>query len=293
MNEPSHIVCVVGASGFLGSAVVEQLQSRDCRVVTRSVRGRIDDELFWREFAEHLTSRGVQAVVNCAAARLVGETAAGREEVRQANRVLPERLAAAASCAGSTFIQVGSRWQLGEFGEGPRGFYARMKEEGEHAAREVCLANGIGMRSVLIRDTYGTGDRRDNLIQSLVRALRQSNYLAVTRGDQRIDVARVERVAASIVETVSLKPEDGSFMRFETGVEEPPTVRELIELFMQFSNCNLDVDWGARPYRSVELFAMDQVHPWAPKWQPDAWRPEFLSFVRSIRFGGEQLVVDE
>ena len=144
---------------------------------------------------------------------------------------------------------------------------------------EVLAGSDSRMMTVLIRDTYGLLDSRKNLVTELMAAATTRRPLSLTEGDQRVDIAEVNRVARAVALLATSSPAESAYARWEIGTESPPTVKEVVELFQEAGGFEIVTLWGARRYRGVELFDMAPVYPWLDGWEPDAWRNEFIEFV--------------
>ena len=277
------VACVVGASGFLGREVVSALVRSGNSCTDLSLRPRKIDEATVAYVANHLLGCKVDLLINCAAARFNGSLRSPRELLRQANIFLPVILAQACARTNIPLLHIGSRWQLGEGGEGPNGPYAQSKEEGEREARGILNATDTPFLSILIRDTYGMFDPRRTLINDLFEAAMSRRELLLTNGYQRIDPLHVTRVAHAVISCGRALATGSAGGRYEIGSSEPPTVRELVGLFEQGWGTPLAKQWGAMPLRGVELFDMDHVLPWAPGWSPGGVLEEFSAFVVGAR----------
>ena len=277
------VACVVGASGFLGREVASSLVRSGDSCTDLSLRPQEIDEASVAYVAEHLLDGKVKVVINCAAARFNGSLRSPHELLQQANVFLPVILAQACARTKVPLLHIGSRWQLGEHGEGPNGPYAQSKEEGEREAREILHASDIPFLSILIRDTYGMFDPRRTLINDLLEAAMSRCELPLTDGHQRIDPLHVTRVADVVVSCGRALATGSAGGRYEIGSTEPPTVRELVGLFEQSWGTALAKQWGAMPPRGVELFDMEPVLPWAPRWSPAGVLEDFSAFVAEAR----------
>ena len=277
------VACVVGASGFLGREVISAIMRRGEASTRLSLRPDSVDEATISSIAAYLKHTNVNLVVNCAAARLHGTYDAPLIALRQANILLPQILALACARSRVPLLHIGSRWQLGEHGEGPNGPYAQSKERGEREARWICQTNEIPFSSILIRDTYGPFDPRRTLINELLQTAKGQNELLLTDGQQLIDPLHVRRVSDAVVSCGQAMVSGSPGGRYELGSPQPPTVRELVSQFEKSWGTTLSKRWGAVPPRGTELFDMVQVLPWAPGWSPAVVRKDFPTFVKAVR----------
>jgi NADH dehydrogenase len=219
-------VCIVGASGFVGRSVADQLCARGMRVrvITRSrprampiavlptaeieVANPHDPAALARAF------ENMDAVVN-----LVGilHEGAGRT-FRQCHVELPGKVARACRSAGVQHLLHMS--SLGASASGPSA-YQRSKAEGEAAVREAAetLPVTVFRPSVI----FGEGDRFLNLFATLVRWF---PVLGLARAEARFQPVWVEDVARCFADAVGNPRAFGATC--ELGGPKTYTLRELV-----------------------------------------------------------------
>lgn len=257
-------VLVVGAGGYLGGTI-ERMAHGDGRSVScwRSSR---EDATAW---LARIAAGDFSAVINTAAAKYRAPEIGELPRYLTSNVELPYRLGEAASAGGAVVIHVGTRWSLGERGEGPNSLYAATKAFGEGLLTAKWNHHGSVPGSqpvavVLVRDLIGPHDPRSSLPRLLATASQQGRALPMTGGDQLMDPLDVRDVECALLEA-SERYAGGS--RPETYSEvavKPITVRQFVSDWQDATRRRVNVLWGALPYRGLELFAIEQVHPGLP-----------------------------
>lgn len=199
MTAPGRIVLVTGATGFLGSAVVERLASAGFRLRTtgRQAQSLHLAGMDYRSFdltgpdAGDSLVAGVDTVVHCAG--LAHRFKAGDDaDFRRVNVGATARLVEAAAQAGVRhFVYVSS---VSVYGPGsgerdesapcrPMGAYAESKREAEEAAARAAYQSGLRLVILRMPTLYGRGDRGN--IARLIRALARGRFVWIGTGANR------------------------------------------------------------------------------------------------------------
>ncbi len=193
---------------------------------------------------------------------------------------LPARLAQAAQCSGTGLVHVGTRWSIGERGEGPNSLYGATKALGDLLVLAPPLSPGkaqTGWAKVIrIRDLIGPCDPRPNIIRALNTAWEGDDVALMTPGLQLIDPLDVRDVADCLI-SVAEAPDSSSSIT-EIGLR-PLSVRALVDEWVQATGRDVKVKWGALPLRGTELFEISPVHPATPFFRP---RPRHITLRETL-----------
>ena len=195
-------ICVTGASGFLGNAIVPALRASGHEVVALD-RSRIGEIAAARDWAAHLA--GAHAVVHLAA--LAHARGIDEERLRAVNVGASATIGRAAAAAGMRMIFMSSAKVFGEetrdlaFDErsplAPQDAYARAKADAERALRAI-----EGLRLTVLRPplVYGPGVRANFL--ALMRALARGWPLPLASLDNRRSLVGAGNLADAVVRCV-------------------------------------------------------------------------------------------
>lgn len=178
----------------------------------------------------------------------------------EANFHLPARLLELAARLSASFFRLGSYWEYGDADTPgiPIDTYAASK-----AALEPLMAyhgtySGIACTSIFLYGTYGGQDKRGKLLDHLLDSAKAGRSVDLSPGEQILNLVHVDDVCSAILEELWSSSSTGT-RQVAVFSNESFTVRELVELVRTIHP--LDVKFGARPYRTQELFNPRYIHP--------------------------------
>ena len=167
-------------------------------------------------------------------------------------------------------VSAGTSWQHFQGADyDPVCLYAAMKKAFEDLATFWVSARGLSVVVLRFFDTYGPMDRRGKLFAALDRAAADATPLAMSGGDQLIDLVYVDDVIDALdvagQRVGSLAPRLESF-----GVSSgaPIPLRQVVAEYSAALGTPIPVDWGARPYREREVMVPWHGEPALPDWSP-------------------------
>lgn len=242
-------VCVTGATGFVGTAVVRQLAARGDQVIalTRDRHGGVAQggSVQWvqcdlTESTPPLETLGtVDAMIHLAGrAHVLNE---GKEdplpEFRAANAEVTERLAAAAARAGiPRFVFASSIGVHGSALAGPapvdehtvidpREPYAISKWEAEQGLRRI--ESGTGMSVTVVRPTLVVGAHAPGNLDRLARLVRRGLPLPVPRVDNARSFVELDHLADLLLRCAERPEAAGE--TFVAAEPDWPSTRQVIQ----------------------------------------------------------------
>lgn len=183
-------------------------------------------------------------------------------------------LETAANARVKYFINIGSSWQTAVPDSpdySPMDLYAATKQAFEDVLLFYCRQTG--MKSVTLRlfDTYGNGDPRRKLLQLLAESMKTGEPLAMSPGEQQIDLVHVSDVCRAMVTAFrKLKAgqlESGSV--YAVRGDRPVSLRRFVELAETAAGKKMNIEWGGRPYRKNEIMKTNKALPSLPGWSPE------------------------
>jgi nucleoside-diphosphate-sugar epimerase len=171
------------------------------------------------------------------------------------------------------FINVGTSWQHceDETFRGANGLHAALKTSYESVLRFYQSLFDLRLVNLKLFDTYGVGDTRAKLINLVFNALRTNESLALTAGEQLIDIVHISDVCRcfELVCLDFLKNElvEGTY-GVSSGTEIP--MKTIIDTILSISGADKKLlRLGSRPYRSREVMSnWRKGLTTYPRWHP-------------------------
>ncbi|WP_299483553.1 NAD(P)-dependent oxidoreductase [uncultured Roseibium sp.] len=275
-------VLVTGASGFLGRHIMRELQKRDIPAFALVRAGRppeayanfqiLRDDGDVQKLADDFKRQKISRVIHVATIYPADETAGNAMDILNANLLFGGKILEASRLAGVTgFVNMGTFSQFGENGDvKPNSLYAATKQAFSEMLSYYADWHDLNAITLVLYDLYGPGDTRPKLLPELISAARTGNSMDATPGLQKMVPLHVrDAVAAVILALENLSDGTGSSNpnQYVCG-DEVITVRELARVVETVSGRAMNVNWGARPYRSNQLmvpFVGPKLSGWEPK----------------------------
>ncbi|MEQ8779627.1 MAG: NAD(P)-dependent oxidoreductase [Roseibium album] len=275
-------VLVTGAGGFLGGHLMTRLLDQNIPAFalvrenaspeTPRPYPTLHDRGDVLELAGELTRYDITDVIHLATSYAPDEAGPNALSVLNANILFGGRLLAASAAAGVTgFVNIGTFWQFAEDGSlGPNSLYAATKQAFSELVAYYANWQNLNALTLVLYDLYGPGDKRPKLLPELVSAAKTGKRIDTTAGYQKVVPTHVYDAVDAIL--VALEQVRGNKLpsnpdKFVHG-GDALTVRELARLIESVSGKALNIDWGARPYRSNQImdpYLGPRLSGWKPK----------------------------
>jgi nucleoside-diphosphate-sugar epimerase len=280
-------VIVTGVTGFLGSRLARQLLARGDAVIgikrKESPRHHIDYCGIGSQIEFHdadaedfdltqiIGTRQVAALFHTAALSRSGENAADLAAMIDTNIKTPLLWISAAKKAGvKVVVNASTSWQsVDGQSYSPFNIYAATKEASENVLTSL-VAPDFTCVSLRLFDTYGAGDRRRKIVDLLIDAIRSGKELAMSPGEQSINLLHIKDVAAAFIGAADLASSGHvtGHRVYSLSAVDSIGLRALAEKISGWAQQPVNIIWGGRPYRSNEVMFPHASHPPLPSWQP-------------------------
>jgi nucleoside-diphosphate-sugar epimerase len=181
------------------------------------------------------------------------------KDLVRSNILFPAMLAEAMSAAGiKHLVNTGTAWQHFESRAYlPVNLYAATKQAAEDLLAYYADARQCSVITLKLFDTYGRGDKRRKLIQILIEAALSEEALAMSPGEQIVDLTHVEDVVDGFIIAAHRLLASSTPLRetfFLSG--ERHSVKGLADLVGNILGRIVEPQFGGRPYRAREV-----MHP--------------------------------
>ena len=276
-------VLVVGGTGFMGSRLVHTLRTRgvDVHLTYRAAIPTGHPSLTdpgvtavrWLgdlgTMTELLVETQPEVVILLAAQVAIDHAELDIEPLISANVHLPITVMEAARKAGiRNFVTAGTFWEeWSEVDPSPANLYAATRSAAKQMLRYYASSGDWSAAHLRVSDLYGPGDTRPKLFHFLRDAVLSGVPLAMSPGQQQIDLVHVDdAVEAFITASRLMVGSDTPGMR-EYGVfaNDPRTVREVVDVYSRVIGRAVPVIWGGRAYRAREVM-IPKFIPLVPGW---------------------------
>lgn len=293
---------VTGATGYIGSRLCDRLLAEGWQL-SATVRdgGRPLPER-WKGNVQPLRCDGTtESLMNSVAATapdivfhlaslFVAEHRTEQvSELITSNVLFGTQLAEACARAGvKNFINTGTSWQhFRSNGYDPVCLYAATKQAFEDILDFYADAFRMKIATLKLFDTYGPDDPRPKVVNLLLRAAETGEPLGMSPGEQRLDLVHVDDVTRAFSHCARRLLDNQVAVghhRYAVSSGECISLRQLAALIEQMSGKNLNIAFGARPYREREV-----MEPWKgcqlPGWQPALTQEEGMIKLIPTRKG--------
>jgi nucleoside-diphosphate-sugar epimerase len=281
---------VTGGTGFIGRQLLVKLLEREWDVHCLCVpgtEGRVA-ELASRGLQLHAVTDASElwraevaglhpdVVFHLASLFIAEHVPADVEPLVRSNVLFGALLLDAMSEGGChRLVNIGSSWQHYQDAEyDPVCLYAATKQAFEDLAEYYVRARALRMVTLSLFDTYGPDDDRPKLVPTLLDLSRNGGRLGLSPGDQQVDLVYADDVVAAILVASDRLMGDGPDVhghaeRYAVDSGAPVSLKDLVALVERLSGTKIDVEWGARPYRSREV-----MRPWRLGVRLPGWMAE-------------------
>jgi nucleoside-diphosphate-sugar epimerase len=277
-------VMIAGASGYIGSNLLAYLLQHQCKVtcIVRSEAAQREIESKFRnlEFVSYekdderiikkLIEDKTDIVFNLASKFVVNHAPNDIDELISSNIKFSTHIFESMRVAGvKNVVTTGTSWQYFRDDEKvAANLYAATKSASDEILKFYVDAYGFNATRLIIFDTYGIGDRRPKLIPRLLGSS-PDDVIEMSAGEQRIDLVYISDVIQAYIQAASLLVDQrGLLSEYTVRTGRPVDLRSLVELCSIIFNKEINVRWGALPYRPREIMV-----PWSGGFRVPGWKP--------------------
>jgi CDP-3, 6-dideoxy-D-glycero-L-glycero-4-hexulose-4-reductase len=264
-------ILIIGANGFLGSALFRHYQNKKANILSFSYRPETH-ELSIANIEALIKQHQFDLIINAGGSQNGQDDLSALKELIYSNILFPSSLASIIKFNSPTtcLISFGTSWQIGETGNSePFNAYASSKSGVEPFFDHFAL-DGVKIATLRLYDTYGPNDKRKKIINLIADALISKSVLEMTGGNQAINFVHIEDVIAAVeISYQELKNLiESRHLIYSIKSKDTITVLQLLDLMKNILKLN-DISFikpGVLKYRKRERFNLIDNLPTPTKW---------------------------
>lgn len=265
-------IMIFGASGYIGQKLCEHLVSRNYDVVAVTRSGGPSPSptnssvvlTSTSEAAALIMAVSPDLVINVSNYFSRTDTPSDMVKFADVNTTLMASICKGCVDSGAALVHVGSAWEATFTDDDPSlgNTYAMFKGLASKIAKWYRHSFGLRYAQLNLFDTYGPGDTRGKIVQFLVEKIGKSERLDLSGGEQILELVHVDDVVRCIEAVAKLTIKENAknlVIRtdFACFPNSPVTLKSVVETIESEIGQELPLNWGARPYRTGEMFDRD------------------------------------
>jgi CDP-3, 6-dideoxy-D-glycero-L-glycero-4-hexulose-4-reductase len=132
--------------------------------------------------------------------------------------------------------------------------YAALKQSFEDIIDFFSFDKNISSISLKMTDIYGPNDDRPKLFTLLKNY--SGNKIKLSEGKQKINLIHITDVISAVIQALKLlddKKYSKKHNKFFVYGNETLSIREIVSIYKKITKKELEVDWGALPYRKNQI----------------------------------------
>tara|TARA_B100001059_G_scaffold236584_1_gene287987 strand:+ start:3157 stop:4044 length:888 start_codon:yes stop_codon:yes gene_type:complete len=278
VNDKASVI-ITGATGFIGSYLVEQLLSDGYKVF--AVSRKLDQpfshpRLIWVTWNTYLNdipkNEVIYAVLNLATT--YGQNNESETDILNSNVVLPLKLFRYAIVMGAKkLINTDSFFGKPAYDYQHSKSYIKSKNQLIEYTKRLIKDKQIALLNLRLEHVFGANDGKNKFVTSLIRNFYlKSHNIALTDGMQKRDFIYVDDVIQAFISVISHNNLDG-YTEYEVGSGKSIELKQFcLKLAKEFNISPSILNFGALEHRANEI--MDSYADtsalvaigWHPKW---------------------------
>ena len=257
---------VTGATGFLGTHLVEELISQGYEVIAvgRDVskmpeQWQTDNRIECVEYSkETLSKRKADVFFHFAWKGTTGDARADETVQLDNVKLACDAVRVARMMGCKRFVHAGSlmsyevvdSFSSESFGPGKNRVYSIGKLTAEYMSKTIAIAEQIEYVNVIISNVYGVGERSTRFINATVKKMLSNETIPLTAGTQQYDFIYVTDAVKAII----LVAEKGqNLANYYIGNSKQIPLREFVERMYKVLDSKSELQFGAVPMEAIVL----------------------------------------
>lgn len=280
-------VLITGLTGFIGTDLSSKLKQEGigiCAILRKGsnkealekdgIKCFVDNDSV-EELRDFLNKEKIEGIIHLASYFIAEHKSKDINELVDSNILFSAKVLEAAVRSGIRwFINTGTFWQHYKNKDYfPVNLYAATKQAFEDIAKFYIENFDINFVTLKLNDTYGPDDKRRKIFNLWKEISGTGQVLEMSAGEQLIDTVYVDDVVDAYAKLIRLLGDDRLMKLkgkdFAASSGKPIKLKSLAKKFSKVANKELNIKWGARPYRKNEVMI-----PWSKGRRVPGWKPK-------------------
>lgn len=146
--------------------------------------------------------------------------------------------------------------------------YAATKQAFEDIMVYYYNTKSMRLISLELFDTYGPNDQRHKLFYLLEKASQCKDPIRMSPGEQLIDLVYIDDVIDAFMIAEDLVSKEKMNRKYMVTSGNPVKLREIVNIYKEITNQNINIEWGGLPYRKREVMIPWNSGEILPGWSP-------------------------
>ncbi|WP_047986110.1 NAD-dependent epimerase/dehydratase family protein [Ornithinibacillus californiensis] len=285
-NSSKQRALITGATGFVGSHLTKQLvqEGWDVSIITRPssnlnlLSSTIDDISIYRHDGSIPHMMNIMEKAKPDVVFHLASTVKTQHQPADVTSLIESNIEFGTMLVEAMLennvyrlINTGTSWQHYQNKPySPVCLYAATKQAYESILAYYTEASSLQVVNLMLFDTYGPNDPRPKLISLLLEAARTEKPLALSPGEQLIDIVHINDVVQAYIMAAHrmLNQKANQWEEFAVTSNSPIRLKDLVKTVEAVLGKQLLIEWGGRPYRSREVMIPWNNGKTLPSWQP-------------------------
>ena len=273
---------IIGSNGFIGKNLkINFNNQKKYKVFYFSSYKKFKDK--WvNKICNEIKKNKPNIIINCAASQVLNDDKKSIKKLLNSNLYSNIMFLNQATNYKNFkgYISFGTKWEFDtERKYKPLNFYAATKNANDILFKYFSLKKNVTTVSLKIFDTYGLNDKRNKVLNLLLRKYKKNQSLKITPGRQYLDFVHIHDICelVNIICKDIINNKIKGFKYFTVSSKRPIKLKSLVNKMNLILKKKLKVKIGAKKYRSNEA-----MKPIKKLYNYPGWKPK-LNLVKELK----------
>ena len=273
---------IIGSNGFIGKNLKNYFSTqKQYKIFYFSSYNKLKDKWI-NKICNEIKKNKPNLIINCAASQVLNDDKKSIQKLLNSNLYSNIMFLSQATNYKNFkgYISFGTKWEFdADRKYKPLNFYAATKNANDIFFKYFSLKKNIATVSLKIFDTYSLNDKRNKVLILLLSKYKKNQSLKITPGKQYLDFVHIH----DICELINIICKDiinnklKGFKYFTVSSKRPIKLKSLVHKMNSILKKKLNVEVGAKKYRSNEA-----MKPIKKLYNYPSWKPK-LNLVKEVK----------